>query len=108
MKMLTLGSVVVLKHGSQPVMVIARGPMFNDRGRIGYFDYGACPYPNGYMGGDVLFFNDEDIDKVLHEGYSDKTEADFQKVYAEKIKEVTIPKLHLNYSGKDISSDKLR
>ncbi len=107
MEMLTLGSIVVLKHGSQPVVIISRGPMYNDHGNIGYFEYGACPYPNGYMGGDVLFFNGEDIDKVLFEGYRDALEDEFQKIYGKKVKETTIKKLHLNYLNRGGASEQL-
>ena len=49
MKLLPLGSVVKLKNGEQKIMITVRLPMYNNKGTIGYFDYGACLYPNGQV-----------------------------------------------------------
>lgn len=48
-KLLPLGSVVKLKNGEQKIMIISRLPLYNNEGTIGYFDYGACLYPNGQV-----------------------------------------------------------
>ena len=40
-------------------------------------------YPNGIDPQDALFFNHEDIDKVVFRGYSDDEEERFLEVYEE-------------------------
>ena len=97
MEMLSLGSIVKLQHGTQPIMVISRGPLFNNHGTIGYFEYGACLYPDGYAGGDLLFFNHEDIEEVLFEGFVDEREEEFRKLYEAQVTKATVKKLYLEY-----------
>lgn len=95
-KILPIGSVVSLKNGSQKIMIINRGALFNNEGTVGYFDYSACLYPFGQTDQRVLFFNEEDIAEVYFEGYKDESEEEFCCEYAEKIKEVTYPKFKID------------
>ena len=103
--MLELGSVVILKAGEQPLMVIARGSLYNNNGTIGYFDYMACPYPGGYMGGDVFFFNQEDVKEILFRGYHEKMEDQFRALYREQIKKTEYKRLHIVYGDMDQGSE---
>ena len=95
MKLLPLGSVVKLKNGEQKIMITVRLPMYNNKGTIGYFDYGACLYPNGQVDQKTFFFNEEDIEEIYFEGYIDESEAKFQKKYREEISDIKYQKLTL-------------
>lgn len=69
---LPLGSLVVAKGGAHRKMVIiARGLALKVDGNMRFFDYGGCFYPDGLIGTRILYFNREDIEEVLHLGYSD-------------------------------------
>lgn len=45
------------------------------------YDYSGCLYPQGLDPNNVFYFNEENIDKVLFEGYKDEEEDRFQEVY---------------------------
>jgi hypothetical protein len=93
---LPLGTVVTLKKGDIKLIIVGRAQLFNNKGTIGYFDYSALAYPQGVVASDeYAFFNDEDIDEVLFEGYRDDLEKEFASSYEEKIKNVSYPKLSL-------------
>lgn len=69
---LPLGSLVVAKGGAQrKIVIIARGLALKVDGKMKFFDYGGCFYPDGLFGTRILYFNREDIEEVLHEGYTD-------------------------------------
>lgn len=70
-KILPLGTVVVLKGSTKKMMLIARLIAAPINGQIYRFDYGACLYPEGLLGDSLIYFNDEDILKVVHEGFHD-------------------------------------
>ena len=93
---LPIGSVVRLKQGTQKVMIINRGALFNHEGTVGYFDYSACIYPFGQTEQTVHFFNEEDIDEIYFEGYRDESEKKFCKDYQEKIKQTSYPQFKLS------------
>lgn len=97
--MLPIGSIVELKNGSQKIMIINRGALFNNEGIIGYFDYSACLYPFGQTDQTVLFFNEEDIETVVFEGYKDIEEVAFCEQYEKRIKDVPYPQLHLKFEN---------
>lgn len=46
-KFLPLGTIVSLKNGNRKLMITARYPLYNNQGKLGYFDFSACLYPNG-------------------------------------------------------------
>ena len=95
MKLLPLGSVVKLKNGEQKIMITVRLPLYNNGGTIGYFDYGACLYPNGQVDQKTFFFNEADIEEIYFKGYIDESEEAFQKKYEEQIKDIQFEKLTL-------------
>lgn len=68
---LPLGSLVIVKGGFRKTLVIARGLMTNIGDEQSFFDYGGCMYPEGLVGDQVMYFNNEDIDQVVFEGYHD-------------------------------------
>ena len=84
-KLLPLGSIVLLKEGMQKIMVVARGTVYVDEltGEDIFADYMAVLYPAGLNPETTIFFNHEDIDKILFTGSSDNDEERFLEIYAE-------------------------
>lgn len=79
----TIGSIIYLKEGSQKLMIINRGPIVEIEGQKYMFDYSACKYPVGIVEEQIYYFNEENIDKVIFEGYSDQEEVRFQELFKE-------------------------
>ena len=91
---LPLGTVVTLKKGDVKLIIVGRAQLFNSEGTIGYFDYSALAYPQGVVAeSEYAFFNDEDIENILFEGYRDEQEEEFASSYEERISQVPYPKL---------------
>lgn len=75
-KYLPIGTVLLLKNGQKPVMIIGYKPIFQDPKIIQNptnnkdFDYIGCVYPEGVFRSDVtLAFSNNNISKVLYNGY---------------------------------------
>lgn len=80
MKFYPIGTVVVLKEGTWPLMIYARQQMPKRNSDIVY-DYVGCLYPQGYIDKDyIVFFQHEDIDKVLHYGMKSVAEEKMEKL----------------------------
>ena len=79
----TIGSIIYLKEGSQKLMIINRGPIVEIEGQKYLFDYSACNYPVGVVEDQIYYFNEENIDNVIFEGYSDQDETRFQELFKE-------------------------
>ncbi|MFV0479547.1 MAG: DUF4176 domain-containing protein [Anaerorhabdus sp.] len=92
MKLLSIGTVVMLQGGERKVMITSRTPLSNENGVIGYYDYGACLYPDGQISQETYFFNNEDIVEVIFEGYVDDMELDYRKKYEGQIENINYPK----------------
>jgi hypothetical protein len=69
---LPLGSIVVVKGGVKKFMIVARGLGVKIGDKSSYFDYGACMYPEGMMGDKMMYFQHEDIVKIIFSGFSDE------------------------------------
>lgn len=69
-ELLSLGSIVVLKGGFKKLMIIGRMQLQGEEEKL--WDYLGVLYPEGYLGDSYKFlFNNEDVDKIIFEGYSD-------------------------------------
>lgn len=80
MKFYPIGTVVVLKEGTWPLMIYARQQM-PKRSSDTTYDYVGCLYPQGYIDKDyIVFFQHEDIDKVLHHGMKSVAEEEMEKL----------------------------
>lgn len=79
--MLPIGSVVYLKEGNRKIMVLNRGAMLEQAGEQVIFDYSGCIYPIGLDATQVFYFNEENIDKVIFEGFVDEEEKRYQELY---------------------------
>lgn len=52
------------------MLIIARMIAAPVKGDFYRFDYGACLYPEGVVGENLIYFNHEDIFKIVQEGYT--------------------------------------
>lgn len=76
---LPLGSIVVLKGGYKKIMIYGRQQYQLDEFRK-LWDYVGCLYPEGFISDDYnVFFNQEEIQEIIHFGYEDAEEIDFKK-----------------------------
>ena len=93
---LPIGTVVVLNGADVPLIIVARAQLFDNDGTMGFFDYAACLYPAGFLPDRPLaFFNGEDIDTVLFEGYRDPQEVAFAAEYPAQVAAAPYPRLSL-------------
>lgn len=76
---LPLGSVVLLEGGIQKLLIIARALNVKNGNKEFFFDYGAVAYPEGLIGDQMAYFNQENISKVVFEGYHDDDDAVFSQ-----------------------------
>ncbi|MBO1103187.1 DUF4176 domain-containing protein [Enterococcus hirae] len=84
-KLLPIGSIVLLEEGLQKLMVVGRGVVYTDQasGKDTFADYMSVLYPTGLNPETTIFFNHENIDKVVFRGYVDEEETRFLEVYEE-------------------------
>lgn len=85
--MLAIGSIVYLNKGTSKIMIINRGPIIEENDEKRMFDYSGCIYPQGFHAEHTYFFNEENIDEVVFEGYRDSEEDRFLKLYNDALKE---------------------
>ena len=71
---LSLGSIIILKGSVKKIMIISRGMVTVPNETPVFFDYGGVTYPEGLVGDQILYFNHENIVKVVFSGYSDDDE----------------------------------
>lgn len=93
-ELLPLGSVVYLEEGTQKLVIIGRGAIFEDpdSGEEVFADYMGVLYPVGLQSNSTLFFQHENIDEVVFEGYKDDEEGRFLKVYHDWEENLTVPR----------------
>ena len=89
-----LGTVLYLQEGNEKIMIIGRGVVFNDQetNEEVYTDYMGCIYPYGVNPENAIFFNQENIDEVIYEGYKDESEKRFLQLYEQWESGLTIKK----------------
>lgn len=93
-ELLPLGSIVYLEQGTQKLVIIGRGVIFNDEesGEQVLADYMGVLYPNGFQTESTIFFQHENIDKVVFLGYKDDEEERFIEIYQTWENNINIPK----------------
>jgi hypothetical protein len=73
---LPLGSIVILKKGEKAIMIYGRKQIHASTKEE--FDYVACLYPEGNINDEFTYlFNHDQIDKIIHTGYSDDEDKQF-------------------------------
>ncbi|MGY3746780.1 DUF4176 domain-containing protein [Vagococcus salmoninarum] len=98
-QLLPLGSIVLLEEGLQKLVVVGRGAIYSDQttGKDTFADYMSVLYPTGLNPETTIFFNHQDMDKIVFKGYSDEDEERFMEVYNEW-------KMNLNDQEEDIKT----
>ena len=85
LELLPIGSVVMFKDWEHPLMVYGRRQMDSETKTT--WDYVCCYFPHGNISSEYNFFlNHEDISSVLHLGFINETELEFQKLFKKKLK----------------------
>lgn len=79
--MLPIGSIVYLAEENQKVMILNRGQLVEQQGEKVFFDYTGALYPQGLDPEEVYYFNREDIEDVVFEGFKDEEEIHFVILY---------------------------
>ena len=80
MKYYPIGTVVVLKQGTWPLMIYGRQQVPKKNADTLY-DYVGCLYPQGYIDKEyIVFFQHEDIDKMLYNGMISVAEDEMEKL----------------------------
>lgn len=107
LKILPIGSVVIVNGSTEPVMIVSAFPVTTSDGQEGYFDFGAVPLPLGLVSQEMFFFNKEDISSVLFVGYIDTGYQMLHQKYDELVASIIHEKLMIggeknagNYSKK--------
>ncbi|MCR5492828.1 MAG: DUF4176 domain-containing protein [Streptococcus sp.] len=97
-ELLPLGSIVYLEEGTQKLVIVGRGAIFEDpeTGEQVFADYMGVLYPMGLQTNSTLFFQHENIDEVIFEGYHDDEEDRFLKVYHEWEENLKIPRKQID------------
>lgn len=82
--MLPIGSIVYLKEGTNKLMILNRAPILpseEEDAKDIWYDYSGCFYPQGLDPNNVFYFNEENIDEIVFEGFKDDEEERFQKLF---------------------------
>ncbi|MFP7492925.1 DUF4176 domain-containing protein [Terribacillus saccharophilus] len=90
--MLPIGSIVYLNEGTSKLMILNRGPIIELDGEQKMFDYSACEYPLGLVADNVFYFNEENIDEIIFEGFKDSDEERFNSLYKQWLEDNKIQK----------------
>lgn len=90
-----LGSIIYLDEATAKLMIVGRGPIFESDGDNVYSDYVGVIYPEGINPEDAIFFNHENIEKIVFEGYKDEEEERFMEVYKDWESELKVKKIKM-------------
>ena len=93
-QLLPLGSIVLLEEGLQKLIIVGRGAIYRDQvtQEEVFADYMGAIYPIGVNPETTIFFQNENIDRVIFRGFSDEEEERFMEVYGKWEQELTISK----------------
>jgi hypothetical protein len=80
-KLLPISTIILLKGGNKKLCIYGRKQIQLSTNKI--YDYIGCLYPEGYIDVDNSYlFQHEDIDTVVHMGFHNYEEIEFQTVLA--------------------------
>lgn len=94
-KLLSIGSIVLLKDGKKKLMIYGRKQLHVGTNKK--YDYVGCLYPEGNISIEYSFmFNNEDIEEVYFIGYKDEEEIEFQKVLSSEDEDTKLTEISSN------------
>ncbi|EUJ33011.1 hypothetical protein MFLO_05340 [Listeria floridensis FSL S10-1187] len=68
--LLPLGSIVYLKEGILPIMIVTRQPLMEINDDIYFFDYAGINHLSGLSNlNEIVYFNQENISTIQFQGY---------------------------------------
>lgn len=74
---LPLGSVVILNGTVKKVIIGQRAVRLGKSAGGQYYDYGAYLYPEGIVASELVYFNADDINRVVFKGFTDDDDTIF-------------------------------
>ena len=74
---LPMGSIVILNGASHKLMITSRAILVQNGDEQVFFDYAGVPHPEGLVGDQVFYFNNDGIGKVEFEGYRNEEDDTF-------------------------------
>ena len=80
-EVLPIGSIIYLKEGQQKVMILSRGCQLQQDNELIFFGYSGAAYPVGLTPEQIVYLNQEDIDKVVFPGSTALDEDRFVELY---------------------------
>ena len=101
-----LGSIVTLIEGKQKLMIVNRNALVTSKDESqNVYDYGACIWPLGVEKSRIFYFNEENIDRIIFEGYDDMDnqiiELEMKKFLKENEGKYTRKRVEGNYKEKE-------
>lgn len=97
-KPLPVGSVVKVKDSDQEFVIISQLPLTDINEKRGYFEFGAATLPMGMSSQEMIFFNSEDIDRIVYLGYVDVDFQEFSTRYEEILSTIQYENLKITLS----------
>ncbi|CAM4250080.1 DUF4176 domain-containing protein [Listeria booriae] len=91
-RFLPLGSICIVEGNTKKIMIIARALAVKVGEKTYYFDYGASLYPEGMIGDSLIYFNQENIADVVHEGFRDKENEEMENNIVKWVEQCPFPK----------------
>ncbi len=78
-KFLPIGSVVYFEDQDKTYMIVARAMYAKADNEMKPYDYAACMYPEGLVNSQLLYFNHDNIDKIIFQGYINEDEIELSE-----------------------------
>lgn len=85
---LPIGSIVTVKGFGRSFLVLGR--LVQNSTDQKFYDYCGCLFPDGYMGGDLYFFDQKDIEKTIQRGFEDEYESLYRKNHLDGLSADTV------------------
>jgi len=107
-----LGTVVGITGTDKKFMIVARAISIKlNGGEKSFFDYGGVIYPEGLIGNNIVYFQDNDISDVVFEGYADSRNQDYvdrlwSRLSSENMKHADVKKLQEENYRRNTRSDR--
>lgn len=89
---LPIGAIIIVRGNVKKIAIVSRGVVASIEGRQYVFDYAGVMYPEGVVNKQYIYFNHEDIAKIVSPGYSDEDDALMKENIKAWLCEINVPK----------------